>query len=76
VKDTKGTSFIYTGEEVLKVKNANKAFAVAHVNGPIIGDGDIVVKEGNIDNECNYPRAYEVGKKAGKLLKSNRFELD
>lgn len=58
------------------MKNANKAFAVAHVNGPIIGDGDIIINEGNIDNECNYPKSYEVGKKTGKLLKSNRFLLD
>ncbi len=62
VKDTKGTSFIYTGEELLKVKNVNKAFAVTHVNGPIIGEGDIVIKDGNIDNECNYPKSYDVGK--------------
>ena len=58
------------------MKNANKAFAVAHVNGPIIGDGDIIINEGNVDNECNYPKSYEVGKKTGKLLRSNRFLLD
>lgn len=44
VKDTKGTSFIYAGEEVLKVKNANRAFAVSHLHGPVIGEGDIVIK--------------------------------
>jgi hypothetical protein len=37
IKDTKGTSFIYTGDEVLKVKNASKSFGVSHLNGPIIG---------------------------------------
>jgi hypothetical protein len=49
---------------------------VSNVCGPIIGEGDIVIKEGNIDNECNYPKSYEAGKKTAKLTKSNKFVLE
>lgn len=48
IKDSKSTSFIYTGDEVLKVKNPAKAFGVSHLFGPIIGEGDLIIKEGNI----------------------------
>lgn len=37
IQDSKGTSFIYTGDEVLKVKNPAKSFGVSHICGPIIG---------------------------------------
>lgn len=37
VKDIRSTSFIYTGDEVLKVKNPNKSFGIAHNYGPLIG---------------------------------------
>ncbi len=76
VKDNKGSSFIYNGEQVLKVKNQLKSFGLSHIHGPIIGQGDIIIKDSNIDNECNHPRSYEGTKKGKKLSKSPRFILD
>ncbi len=35
---------------MLKIKNINKSFAVSNLYGPIIGEGDIIIKDGNIDN--------------------------
>ncbi len=37
IKDSKQLSFIYNGEDVLKIKNKDKAIGVSHISGPIIG---------------------------------------
>jgi hypothetical protein len=77
VKDTKKLSFIYSPQEneFCKLKNADRAIGVSHTQGPIIGDGDLVISDGALSNICRFPSSYE-SIKLKKLLKADRFEVN
>ena len=49
---------------------------MAYVQGPIIGDGDLVISDGGIINTCKFPISYEATGKVKKLLKTDKFELE
>jgi hypothetical protein len=51
-------SFIYNGDEYLKLKNKDKAISICASYGPIFGDGDIVIGDGNFHNYSQYPKSY------------------
>ncbi len=53
------------------MKNGDRAIGVSHIQGPIIGDGDLVISDGALYNTCRFPISYEsVNGKIKKLLKS------
>ena len=49
---------------------------MGYIQGPIIGDGDIVISDGGLANSCKFPGSYEPSGKLKKLLKSDKFELE
>ena len=60
VKDSKKLSFIYSPNEneFLRLKIPEKAIGVSMIQGPIFGDGDLVVSDGAIHNTCRFPSSY------------------
>lgn len=60
--------------EFLRLKNSEKAIGVSMIQGPIIGDGDLVIYDGAVCNSCRFPSSYESAtNKVKKLFKSEKF---
>lgn len=74
VRDSKKLSFIYSPQEneFCKLKNGERALGVSYIQGPIIGDGDLVISDGGLYNTCRFPSSYE-SLKLKRLLKAEKF---
>lgn len=40
------------------MRNPDKAIGVSYIQGPVIGDGDIVISDGGLYNICKFPVSY------------------
>ena len=56
------------------MKNADRALGVSHIQGPIIGDGDLIIGDGGSYNVSRFPASFESGR-IKKLLKTDKFDL-
>ena len=76
IADPKKRSFIYcpAQQEFCRLRNPDRAVAVSHTQGPIFGDGDIVIGDGAIHNSAGFPSSYH-SNKVQKLFKQSKFEV-
>lgn len=60
IKDAKKLSFIYSAQEneFAKLKNGDRSLGVSHIQGPIIGDGDLIISDGGLSNHTAFPVSY------------------
>lgn len=74
IADTSGKSFLYncSFDDFYKLKDTSKAIGVSMINGPIFGNGDLVIGDKGIANTCRFPTSYETGKKKS-LFKGSTF---